>query len=164
MRENRVKSENEIGIFASCHQKPEKKTNRQDRGDIVHFFRLFPQTFWDNFLAPAASPLPNNSTSVIFNLGKFLNINPRHKKSKRQKNKEKAEKAIRLNDRYVIASRSIMYDKRNKMENIYLMFSHVCQSAAGGVMAMEGYQGDVLFGRPRELENSYMRWSCDVSQ
>lgn len=34
---------------------------------------------------------------------------------------EKTEKAIRLNDRYVIAFGSIMYDKRNKMENIYLM-------------------------------------------
>lgn len=47
-----------------------------------------------------------------------------------------------------------MYDKRNKMKNIYLMFSHVCQSTAGGgLMAVEGYQGDVLFTRLSKVAN-----------
>lgn len=84
MRENRVKSENEIGIFR--HRK------EQDRGDIAHF--CFPLLF---FLSArhfkmkkiALSSSPQNISSVIFHLGKFLNINPRHKKSKRQNNKER---------------------------------------------------------------------------
>lgn len=82
---------------------------------------------------------PKKKSSVIFNLGKFLNINPRHKKNrKRERWKKKTKKAIRLNDRYVIAFGSIMYDKRNKMENIYLMlflaffyFGCLCASSLG---------------------------------
>lgn len=56
-----------------------------------------------------------------------------------------------------------MYDKRNKMENIYLMFSHVFRSAVGGVMASKGYQGDVLFTRICELKNMCIKFSVMYS-
>lgn len=56
-----------------------------------------------------------------------------------------------------------MYDKRNKMENIYLMFSHVFRSAVGGVMVSKGYQGDVLFTRICELGNVRIKFSVMYS-
>ncbi|CRK87964.1 CLUMA_CG001750, isoform A [Clunio marinus] len=75
----------------------------------------------------AVSNPPTKLSYVIFNLGKFLNINP-PEVSHVEKEKKQKKKAIRLNDRYVIAFGSIMKEETEvyycKIKSVASICSH----------------------------------------
>jgi hypothetical protein len=79
MRVNRVKSENEIGIFFFF-------SSERRCGDTAHFYP-FSFCVFMNILRKK-----KKFSSVIFNLGKFLNINPHDKKSKRRESWKRERK------------------------------------------------------------------------